>query len=316
MLNEFYGNEICCGSYACLNAIKDEQISSKMFELSTSVPFGVKHIEDGTFDRLLTTYCDPNIGIDKAIPLWGYEQRKKEFSDKNEVLDYLKEELMLRPVVLGPLDMGYLNYLPAAHLYRRMDHYILLEGTWNGKVRCIDSEGIFGYQMAYKELLSYLNVEKLLEASGKICVRSFRKKVDFDIMEVLRKTLQYAWENMREAENMGQGSEAYQACFRYLADQNINLWQLPLLYDVNYLIQRKLLFLKLLEEWNAMVTGSRHVFMENSRLIRKQQSIFIDIFGRLKWKDRIEVDDFKRVAEEEKNIMICLEACKTYMTNA
>lgn len=312
MLDEFYGNEICCGSYACLNAIKDESISLKLFELSTSVPFGVKHMEDGTFDRLLTTFCDPNTGIDRALPLWGYEQRKKEFSDVEEMLAYLKNELLLRPVVLGPLDMGYLNYLPVAHLYRRMDHYILLEDALDGKVSCIDSEGMYGYRMDYEELRSYINVEKLLEASGKICVRSFEKRADFNITNIYGRSLQYAWKNMQEAEDMGQGSKAYLNCFRYLADQNINLWKLPLLYDINYLIQRKTLFLKLLEGWKGMTTEIGYIAAESMDLIRKQQNTLVDIFGRLKWQNKIDEDEFKRVSEEEKNIAVGMETYKAY----
>ena len=58
----FYGNEICCGSYACLNAMQDPSIDLQLFEISTSTPFGIRHYENEHFDRLLTTYCDPNRG--------------------------------------------------------------------------------------------------------------------------------------------------------------------------------------------------------------------------------------------------------------
>lgn len=41
----FYGNEICCGSYACLNAMQDPSIDLQLFEISTSTPFGIRHFE-------------------------------------------------------------------------------------------------------------------------------------------------------------------------------------------------------------------------------------------------------------------------------
>ena len=63
---KFYGNEICCCSYACLNAI-EEDIDVQLFEISTSAPFGVRHYRESHFDRLLTTFCDPNQGVDAAF---------------------------------------------------------------------------------------------------------------------------------------------------------------------------------------------------------------------------------------------------------
>ena len=62
----FFGNEICCGSYACLNAMQDPMVDLQLFEISTSTPFGLKHCENNYFDRLITTFCDPNNGMDRA----------------------------------------------------------------------------------------------------------------------------------------------------------------------------------------------------------------------------------------------------------
>lgn len=290
MKNEFLGNEICCGSYACLNAIKNPDIPLKLFEISTSVPFGVKHIKNEFFDHLLTTYCDPNIGIDKAVPLWGYKQKKELFLNKEEAFGYLKKEVSRNPVVLGPIDMGCLYYLPVSYMYRRMDHYIVLLEK-KGKICCEDSEGIFGIELTDEQILSLISVDKLLESGGLISVRSFYQIKDFNMNEILEQSMLYALENLNNAEKEGQGSGAFLDCYDYLENQDIRLWKLPLLYDINYLIQRKLLFIKLLQE-SEIYFG----WKPGIEVVEKQRAILVDMFGKLRKYNRIFKKDFECLA--------------------
>ena len=60
--NVFLGNEICCGTYAFLNTVQDREIDCKIYEITSSVPFGIRHRKERDYSRLLTTYCDPNVG--------------------------------------------------------------------------------------------------------------------------------------------------------------------------------------------------------------------------------------------------------------
>lgn len=293
---EFYGNEICCGSYACLNAIKNPEIPLKLFEISTSVPFGVKHVGDSFFDHLLTTFCDPNTGIDRAIPLWGYEQKKEQFRNKIEAVRYIKSEILQNPVVLGPVDMGYLSYLPVSYMYRRMDHYIVLQEI-NGKMYCVDSEGVSALELTDEQLLDLISVERVLEAEGIVCVRSFSQVEEFDWKNILERSMVHAWENLTDAENDGQGSQAFLNCYNYLNEQDIRLWKLPFLYDINYLIQRKLLFMKLLREV-AIHLGYR---VKNESIV-KQKALLVNVFEKLRKYNRIAREDFEQLAEWEKQI--------------
>lgn len=319
MKNMFYGNEICCGSYACLNAMKNEKIPWKLFEISASVPFGVMHMEDGTFDRLLTTYCNPNIGIDRAVPLWGYEQEKREFSDADAATAYLKKKLPESPAVLGPVDMKGLYYLPFSYLYRRMDHYVSMEETSDHKIRCVDSEGVNGYPLEYEQLPKLMQTENLPEASGKICIRSFVKKKEYDRTEILAESLKHACRNLCDAEHAGHGPRAYRECFIYLADQNVKLWKLPLLYDLNYLIQRKLLLILLLEELGKERIMDSILLDRIKALTEKQLKLFAVMVGKLRQTDTIEKEDFDGAADCEEGIregMVEIEVQVTTATKA
>ena len=108
-----YSNQVCCGSYACLNVIQDSAIDVSLFELSTGTPFGIRHCEDEHFDRLLTTFRDPNQGLDYALRLWGYDVTAVSVPSCQKCLDLLRNHGPGR-VVLGPVNMGGLEYYPNA----------------------------------------------------------------------------------------------------------------------------------------------------------------------------------------------------------
>lgn len=148
----FYGNEICCCSYACMNALQDQDIDLQLFEISTSVPFGIRHIGDSNFDHLLTTYCDPNRGVDAALELWGYDVEKHDAGEIDVAIDYIRSHLRYGKIVLGPVDMGKLAYQVMPAVLKRMDHYITLSYKTEETVLFTDSEGFSALEMNYDDL--------------------------------------------------------------------------------------------------------------------------------------------------------------------
>ncbi len=57
MVNEFLGDRICCGTYAFLNLTHDERIDEELFEISTSVPFGIVHKRYPQYDQIGRASC-------------------------------------------------------------------------------------------------------------------------------------------------------------------------------------------------------------------------------------------------------------------
>lgn len=297
----FHGNEICCGSYACMNAIQDESIDLQLFELSTSVPFGIRHYENPYFDRLLTTYCDPNQGLDRALELWGYDTTKYAVESEDEALEILRQKLHdNRRVVLGPVDMGKLGYQVMPLLLKRMDHYITLEYWSENEVLCIDSEGFGGYRLGYQELRQYISVKEVIEAGQKITLRFIRKTKERSEERILRETYANAFRNLREAEAKGEGSGAIKNCCEFLENYEPYQWKLPLLYDIEYLQQRKWLFSVLNRRYKeAGGTEFREIIDHAEHILQEQRRILGEIYNGLRHENRLVKEQFVLLGELE-----------------
>lgn len=296
----FYGNEICCGSYACLNAMQDPSIDLQLFEISTSTPFGIRHFENEYFDRLLTTYCDPNQGMDRALRLWGYDAETVRADTAEEAVQEIRRRIRPAfPVVVGPIDMGKLGYQIMTALLKRMDHYILLESCSANEVYCTDSEGFYRYRLSYDKLREYLSADAVPEAGGCITVRQIWKKQEFRIEEVLEQSLGYAADNLRAAEEAGEGSQAIKNCCRYLEQYKEYKWRLPLMYDIQYLKQRKLLMLLLADAAEENGICPKEKAGEIRRIVNTQNDLLGKIYGRLRMGEGIEKEKFDEISQWE-----------------
>lgn len=307
----FYGNEICCGSYACLNAMQDPSIDLQLFEISTSTPFGIRHFENEHFDRLLTTYCDPNQGMNRALRLWGYDVETVRTGTAEEAVREIRHRIRPDfPVIVGPIDMGELGYQIMPALLKRMDHYILLEYCSDTEAYCTDSEGFYQYRLTYKELGKYLSADAVPEADGCITVRQIRKKREYSMKEVLEQSFRYAADNFRAAEEAGEGSRAIKNCCRYLEQYKEYKWRLPLMYDIQYLKQRKLLMLFLIDRLEENRIYYSNKAGEIRRIVNVQNDLLGRIYGNLQKGRGIEKESFDEISQLETTLLTFVFALK------
>lgn len=281
----FYGNQICCGTYACLNALRDCSLEVPLFELSTGVPFGIRHVENGAFDRLLTTFHDPNEGLDEALRLWGYRVSRVQTGSGREAAAVLRawpEEW--ERVVLGPVDMGALDYQPAHALLRRMDHYIVLERSSGSMLLCTDSEGFQDLRVSLQQVETWVSVEGLPEARGKVTLRAMTRERSCSRSEILAVALSRGATNLNQAERAGLGSGAVCVCLDCLEKTSIAHWRLPFLYDLAYLHQRKRLqeYLLTLLEQSGLLAKSETLPLH--ALIASQISLLGMAYASLYWE--------------------------------
>jgi len=129
-LAAYSGNSAYCYSNSlrmCLEqAGMDHPPAAGLIECMTGMPFG------GTFLQLETplffpnpTPIDPDIGVTHALETLGWACELWHGDDAEAASAQLQEALRRAPVLLGPLDMGYLPYDPNHKHKRGGDHYIV-----------------------------------------------------------------------------------------------------------------------------------------------------------------------------------------------
>lgn len=310
--NVFLGNEICCGAYAFLNTVQDREIDHRLFEITSTVPFGIKHQKEGDFSRLLTTYCDPNEGLDKVAGLWGYAQIKDTFRDVKEAAEYIFEKSEQRRCLVGPLDMGRLGYLVLPNLYVNMDHYITIFRA-AGELFCMDSEGIPVRRTSRSELESWLDVGELPEANGLIHVRSYEKNCgsaepypDRKLREesAVRNSLVLIKQNLTEAREEGQGNYAIEECWRWLNQNPMERWRLSFLYDISFLMQRKILQQYWGELTDELYLLEKKRIRNIEKIVAEQINVLGSMFHELQKEKKICEQDFRKLSELEERLTI------------
>lgn len=123
----YIGNGAYCysNSTAMLLASIGEAILPNIIEPLTGVGLGA------TFDKNnLLFFSHPNLlpdlGIGNALDILGFSYQSKFSQTKDEFsIEELKRALANGPIILGPLDMGYLTYDPNHKLLKGVDHFVL-----------------------------------------------------------------------------------------------------------------------------------------------------------------------------------------------
>ncbi|QYR21378.1 hypothetical protein KZ483_27535 [Paenibacillus sp. sptzw28] len=102
-----------------------EDISPAFIEAVTGFALGASLERNDIlfFDNCLSS---PEKGISIAFKTLGFDVIEKASKiDERIPLDELRQDLARSPVLLGPLDMGYLTYLPNHRFLGGCDHYVL-----------------------------------------------------------------------------------------------------------------------------------------------------------------------------------------------
>ena len=300
---KFLGNKICCGSYACLNAMKKEGIDLDLFEISTSTPFGIRHSENQWFDRLLTTYRDPNEGMNEALKLWGFQCDFIQTKIAENIIAAIRTRLADQTTaVLGPINMDKLMYQIEPQLLFRMDHYVTLYHCSDDEVWLTDSEGFSMLKLPLDTLADWINVDRLPEAHGYIMLRIIRRHKEYNKKLILMESLRRAARNLSDAERTGHGSLALISCSRFLSENKSYNWRLSFLYDLEYLHQRKALFRVLLK-----LTLQAGIISTNTRdsldyLITWQMDMLSDLYQSLMFDNCILYRKLEMLGDSEKEL--------------
>lgn len=266
------GTWAACGSYALLHALGETDINLIDLENSTGASFGVKHMGDNFgYTRMLTAFRDFHCGIDDVAPLWGISIRRFD-ADRPGDLDEVFRDTSVNRLVVGPISMMKLAYLPLAQQYKYADHYFACIRADGENWKIIDSEGMAGLRIDAESLKRMLSVQGIPEAGGRITVRAveaFRElQPTCSDRAYIRYTLDKAYRNLKEAEAEAQGAKAFLHCIETMKNVPMNRWRESVIYDMDYYVQRKLMLLRLLH--NAVQLGCAEMKKEMADIVFRQ----------------------------------------------
>lgn len=163
------------------------------------MPFGIAHVPEDP-NRLLDCIVDPDIGLDLACSALGIKTVYQCFRTQNDQIKAIRELIRLLekgPVVLGPLNMGFLPYLKNRQQFIGIDHYVVVvsyEPT-SDEVTILDPERVGLVHTRLQSLVPAWGAEGLREGRGPYTMRQVK-----DVPPVIdwRKGLRIVVHNVRQ----------------------------------------------------------------------------------------------------------------------
>ncbi|WP_188191612.1 hypothetical protein [Nonomuraea sp. SYSU D8015] len=107
-----------------------------VIETLTGSPFGMQ-LAGGRTPYFDPYGWDPELGVDAAVELLGWECERSEAGTAEEALARLRAAVERGPAMAGPIDMGRLPYVPDGS----GDHYVLVLAVEGGVVVVHDPHG-------------------------------------------------------------------------------------------------------------------------------------------------------------------------------
>lgn len=234
---------ITCASYALLNILNCSDIDVVELENSTGVTFGVaSYSEQYHCTRMLTPYRTFWDGLESVRNAFGIHLECFSFSDGEELIKFI-HAAKDKSFIIGPLNMSSLYYLPVCSQYKCADHYIALHMKGDD-MYLTDPEGIPHMRIYEADLKRILNINDIMEAKGKFHAAFISHRDPMpDNIERASVILKSAGKVFCEAEQNGQGGNAFLICRRIMKEVPASRWAAMLYYDLNYYMQRKYMFL-------------------------------------------------------------------------
>jgi len=128
MYPKYYGNGAYCysNSTAMLLSSIEEDISPSIIEVLGGVGLGAYALDKGNMVFLSNYSGFPDRSISRALESLGFNFEEKNWeSEEYYPLEELRELIKQGPVLLGPLDMGYLKYDPSSNNHFGVDHFVV-----------------------------------------------------------------------------------------------------------------------------------------------------------------------------------------------
>jgi hypothetical protein len=183
-------------------------------ECATAMPFGRIFVaSDAPTFWPNPPRWNPEKGLEHAIPALGWSCETS-FGDESEgqAVARLRAALRCGPVMLGPLDFGYLSYSPASEHMPGTDHYVVGLELQDTNIRVHDPAGYPFAQLPLADFLQAWKAVRIGYRQGPYTLRGcFRRERSVSRRHIIDETLTLAGVLMRQtpvADNLFGGGEA------------------------------------------------------------------------------------------------------------
>lgn len=205
MTHSYVGNGSYCYANSLFMSLPGAGAASRevpepgFLECLTTMPFGNTYVrragEPIAFFSPPTH--NPDDGLTLALATLGWTCREDHGGTPEEALARLREAAKRAPVLVGPLDIGYLTYNPAHTLLAGEDHFAVVLAVESDLVRLHDPQGYPCVSLPVEEFLRAWQAERINYRQASYTMRSaFRKIKEISRAEMIARTLPLLRENV------------------------------------------------------------------------------------------------------------------------
>ena len=126
-------------------------------ECLTTMPFGCTYFKEA--ELFFFSGPNPDLGLTRAIETLGWTCTLESGGGEGEALARLRAAVQHGPVLIGPVNMGYLTYNPNHPYLLGADHYIMVLSVEENHVRVHDPKGFPCAALPVENLLNTWRAE-------------------------------------------------------------------------------------------------------------------------------------------------------------
>jgi hypothetical protein len=188
-------------------------------ECLTTMPFGKQYLRagGGSIGTFFPDGSDPDAGLTRALDALGWDCDDTAGGDAASALQRLRHAVAIGPALLGPIEMGYLGYNPAAHNSPLGDHFVVAIGMEDDTVLVHDPAGYPCAVISWDQFCFAWRADGIAYRRGPYTLRhDFRRVRAVSRETMVRRTIPLARQNVmhRSDEGVLRGAEALR-CFAH-----------------------------------------------------------------------------------------------------
>jgi hypothetical protein len=182
-------------------------------ECLTTMPFGNMYLDlkSGPLVFFSPHSLNPDQGLTLALEALGWNCEVQRGGEASEALEYLRKSVARGPVLVGPIDMGYLTYNPIHKFLIGADHFAVVLALHDDCVLLHDPVGYPCVALSLPEFLQSWKAERIDYSDAPYTMRTdFRQARQVSRAEMIAHTLPMLHQNVQnQEEHLPNGSTLY-----------------------------------------------------------------------------------------------------------